>query len=87
MIVSHKHCFFASNQDTATAGRSREMDLLSDHKNLDIMLGERKLTPIERGELGVVISRHSGQRDTESLSNLRENSSQGIEIRDIIAKV
>ena len=61
--------------------KSRELDMLSDYGNKDVMLGERNSNSIER-ELDSLINAPEGQQDFQSFPN-RENSSQENEIRNI----
>ena len=61
--------------------KSRELDMLSDYGNMDVMLGEGNSNSIER-ELDSLINAPEGPQDFRSFPN-RENSSQENEIRDI----
>ena len=57
------------------------MDFLSDHGNVDVMLGEGNTNSIER-ELDSIINSPEGQQDLQSLPN-RKNSSQENDVKDI----
>ena len=59
----------------------RELDMLSDYGNKDVILGDGNSSCLER-ELDSLINVPDGQRDYRSFPN-RENSSQENEIRDI----
>ena len=71
----------STRRQKAKSRKSRELDMLSDYGNMDVMLGERNSNSIER-ELDSLINVPEGQRDFQSFPN-RENSSQENEIRDI----
>ena len=71
----------STRRQKAKARKSRELDMLSDYGNMDVMLGGRSSNSIER-ELDSLINVPEGQRDFQSFPN-RENSSQENEIRDI----
>ena len=71
----------STRRQKANARKSRELDMLSDYGNMDVMLGGRSSNSIER-ELDSLINVPEGQRDFQSFPN-RENSSQENEIRDI----
>ena len=71
----------SSMRQKAKSRKSRELDMLSDYGNMDVMLGGRNSNSIER-ELDSLINVPEGQRDFQSFPN-RENSSQENEIRDI----
>ena len=71
----------STRRQKAKSRKSRELDMLSDYGNMDVMLGERNSNSIER-ELDSLINVPEGQRDFQSFPN-RENSSEGNEIRDI----
>ena len=58
----------------AKSRKYREMDILSEYGNMDIMLGEGNTNYIER-ELDGIIEGPGGHPDTQSLPN-RKNSSQ-----------
>ena len=71
----------SKRKQKAKARKSRELDMLSDYGNMDVMLGEGNSNSIER-ELDSLINVPERQRDFQSFPN-RENSSQENEIRDI----
>ena len=71
----------STRKQKAKARKSRELDMLSDYGNMDVMLGEGKSNSIER-ELDSLINVPERQQDLQSFPN-RENSSQEKEIRDI----
>ena len=71
----------STRKQKAKARKLRELDMLSDYGNLDVMLGERNSNSIER-ELDSLINAPEGQQDFQSFPN-RENSSQENEIRNI----
>ena len=71
----------STKRQKAKASKSRELDMLSDYGNMDVMLGDGNSNSIER-ELDSLINVPDGQRDYRSFPN-RENSSQENEIRDI----
>ena len=71
----------STRRQKAKSRKSRELDMLSDYGNMDVMLGGRSSNSIER-ELDSLINVPEGQRDFQSFPN-RENSSQENEIRDI----
>ena len=71
----------STRKQKAQARKSRELDILSDYGNMDVMLGDRNSNSLER-ELGSLINASDGQRDYRSFPN-RENSFQENEIRDI----
>ena len=71
----------STRRQKAKARRSRELDMLSDYGNMDVMLGEGNSNSIER-ELDSLINVPEGPQDFRSFPN-RENSSQENEIRDI----
>ena len=71
----------STRRQKAKSRKSRELDMLSDYGNMDVMLGERNSNSIER-ELDSLITVPEGQRDFQPFPN-RENSSQENEIRDI----
>ena len=61
----------------AKAKRSREMDMLSDYDNLDVMLGNENNNPIER-ELADAIDQSSAHGDADT------NIYHGNEYRDYL---
>ena len=71
----------STRKQKAKARKSRELDMLSDYGNMDVMLGEGNSNSIER-ELDSLINVPERQQDFQSFPN-RENSSQENEIRDI----
>ena len=71
----------STRRQKAKARRSRELDMLSDYGNMDVMLSEGNSNSIER-ELDSLINVPEGPQDFRSFPN-RENSSQENEIRDI----
>ena len=71
----------STRRQKAKAKKSRELYVLSDYGNMDVMLGEGNSNSIER-ELDSLINVPEGQQDFRSFPN-RENSSQENEIRDI----
>ena len=71
----------STRRQKAKARKSRELDMLSDYGNMDIMLGDGNSNSTER-ELDSLINAPDRQQDFQSFPN-RENSSQENEIRDI----
>ena len=71
----------STRRQKAKARKSRELDMLSDYGNMDIMLGDGNSNSIEK-ELDSLINAPDRQQDFHSFPN-RENSSQENEIRDI----
>ena len=71
----------STRRQKAKTKKSRELDMLSDYGNMDVMLGEENSNSIER-ELDSLINAPEGQQDFQSFPN-RENSSQENEIRNI----
>ena len=71
----------STRKQKAKARKSRELDLLSDYGNMDIMLGDGNSSSIER-ELDSLINVPDRPQDFQSFPN-RENSFQENEIRDI----
>ena len=69
----------STRKQKAKARKSRELDMLSDYGNIDVMLGEGNSYSIER-ELVSLINVPEGHQDFQSFPN-RENSSQENEIR------
>ena len=65
----------------AKARKSRELDMLSDSGNMNVMLADGNSNSIE-GELGSLINVPERQHDFQSFPN-RKNASQENEIRDI----
>ena len=59
----------STRRQKAKARKSREMDILSDIENMDVMLGNGKSNPIER-ELADAIEQSSVQGDSESNTHL-----------------
>ena len=71
----------STRKQKANARKSRELDMLSDYGNMDVMLGDGNSNSIER-ELDSLINAPERQQDFQFFPN-RENSSQENEIRDI----
>ena len=71
----------STRRQKAKSRKSRELDMLSDYGNMDVMLCGSSSNSIER-ELDSLIDVPEGQRDFQSFPN-RENSSQENEIRNI----
>ena len=71
----------STGKQKAKARKSRELDMLTDYGNMDVMLGEGNSNSIER-ELDSLIIVPERQQEFQSFPN-RENSSQKNEIRDI----
>ena len=71
----------STRKQKAKTRKSRELDMLSDYCNTDVMLGEGNSNSKER-ELDSLINVPERQQDFQSFAN-RENSSQENEIRDI----
>ena len=67
----------STRRQKAKARNSRELDMMSDFKNLDVILGNDNINPIEC-ELSNVIGNSENPCDTESISQFRENYPQGI---------
>ena len=67
----------SSRRQKAKARRSREMDMLSDYDNLDVMLGIENNNPIER-ELADAIDQSSAHGDADT------NMYHGNEYRDYL---
>ena len=59
----------STRRQKAKARKSREMDMLSDIENMDVMLGNANHNPIER-ELADAIEQSSVQGDIESNTHL-----------------
>ena len=59
----------------AKARKSREMDMMSDFKNMDVMLGNNSINTIER-ELSNVIGNTGNHRDTEPNPQPEENETR-----------
>ena len=55
----------STRRQKAKAKKSREMDLLSDFNNLDVMLRNENNNPIER-ELADAIDQSSAHKDTDT---------------------
>ena len=73
----------STKRQKAEARRSREMDILSDYENLDVMLGDENINSIER-ELASTINGSASRNDTDAFSHLRGLSSQENGIRDFL---
>ena len=67
----------STRKQKAKARKSREMDMMSDFENLDVMLGNGKNNPIER-ELADAIDQSSAHGDANT------NAYQGNEYRDYL---
>ena len=70
-----------TRKQKAKVRTSRELDMLSDYGNMDVMLGDGNSNSIER-ELDRLINVPERRQDFQSFHN-RENSSQENGIRDI----
>ena len=75
----------STRKQKAKARKSRELDMLSDSGNMDVMLGEGNSNSIER-ELDSLINVPEGPQEFQSFPN-RGNSSQENEIRDIDSRI
>ena len=64
----------STRKQKAKARKSRELDMLSDYGNMDVMLGDGNSNSIER-ELDSLINVSERQQDFQSFPN-RESSSQ-----------
>ena len=71
----------STRKQKAKARKSRELDMLSDYGNMDVMLGDGNSKSIER-KLDSLNSVPKRRQDFQSFPN-RENSSQDIDIRNI----
>ena len=71
----------STRKQKAKARKSRELDMLSDYGNMDVMLGEGNSNSLKR-ELDSLINAPEGPQDFRSFPK-RENSSQENEVRDI----
>ena len=67
----------STRKQKAKARNPREMDMMSDFENLDVMLGNGNNNPIER-ELADAIDQTSAHRDADT------NVYQGSEYRDYL---
>ena len=67
----------SKRKQKAKARQSREMDMMSDFENLDVMLGNGNNNPIER-ELADAIDQSSAYGDADT------NAYQGSEYRDYL---
>ena len=65
----------STRKQKAKARKSREMDMMSDFENTDIMLGNKSINTIERG-LSNVIGNTGNHGDTESNLQPEENESR-----------
>ena len=65
----------SKRRQKAKARKSREMDMMSDFENMDVLLGTDNINPIER-ELSNVIEDSENHCDTESNLQFRENNPQ-----------
>ena len=66
----------STRRKKAKARESRELNMMSDFENLDVILGNDNINPIER-KLSNVIGNSENHCDTDSNSQLRENIPQG----------
>ena len=77
----------STRRQKAKARRSREMDMMSDFDNLDVMVGSDNINPIEK-KLPSAVRESSVQIDTESNLPAREDffkkMSSGIRTMEII---
>ena len=64
----------STRKQKAKARRSRQMDMMSDFENMDVMLGNDNANAIER-ELSNVIGNSKNHCDAESKLQSRENDS------------
>ena len=71
----------STSKQKAKARKSRELDMLSDYGNMDVMSSEGNSNSIER-EMDNLINVPERQQDFQSFLN-RENSSLENEVRDI----
>ena len=71
----------STRKQKAKARKTRELDMLSDYGNIDVMVGDGNSNSIER-ELESLINVPERRQDFQSFPN-RKNSSQENEIRDI----
>ena len=62
----------STRRQKAKARKSKEMDMMSDFENLDVMLGNDNVNPIER-ELSNVIGNSESHYDDELNSHPMEN--------------
>ena len=66
----------STRRQKAKSRKLRELDMMSDFENMDVILGNDNINPIER-ELSNVIRNSENHCDTESNSQFRENNPQG----------
>ena len=71
----------STRRQNAKAGRSREMDMMSDFEIMDDLLGNENVNPIER-ELAKPINGSISNNRVDSDSHSRKNSCNENEIRD-----
>ena len=71
----------SARRQNAKTRRSREMDLMSDFENMNILLRNENANPTER-ELANTINGSVGNNDLESDLHIRKNSSDGNEIKN-----
>ena len=71
----------STRRQKAKDEKSREVDMISDFDNKDLMIGNDKSNPIER-ELANTIQGSTNHYDIESYLHLRGNSFQENELRD-----
>ena len=71
----------STKRQKAKSRKSKDMDILSEYVNMDVMLGGDSSHSIQR-EFDSIFNGPEGHQDTQSLTN-RENLSRENEIRDI----
>ena len=71
----------STRSQKAKARKSREMDMMSDFDNMDVMIGNENINPIER-ELSNAIEKSSVLVDIESNTFTQEANSE-----DLIVKI
>ena len=71
----------STRRQEAKARRSRVMDMMSDLENMDVLLGNEYVNPVE-GKVANTINGSISNNGVESDSNFRGNSSNENEIRD-----
>ena len=75
----------STRRQKAKSRKSRELDMLSDYGNMDVMLGGRSSNSIER-ELDSLINVPEGQRDFQSFPN-RENDPKKMRLETSIVEM
>ena len=63
----------STRRQEAKARKSRELDMMSDFENMDVILGKDNIIPIER-ELSNLFGNSENHCDTESNSHFRKNN-------------